>query len=267
MEPNSTGQTLQIVQITDTHLGGAADFTLQGVNCRESLDSVLELVQRQHPDPDLVLVTGDIAQDGSAEAYRYFQQKMQVFKCPVFWLAGNHDDWPTMLGVVGGLPELEKIFDAAAWRLIFLDSAVPDQIHGFLPARELDFLDQALAQARDRYALVCLHHHPVDTSCQWLNGIGVHNRRDLFARLDGHPQVRGLLWGHVHQEMDQWRGELKLMATPSTCFQFEPGSRDFRIGSQAPGYRWLELQPDGGIETGVIRTDQVGSEVGPGSKG
>lgn len=264
---NNPGRALQIVQITDMHIGKEANSSLLGMNTRESLESVLELVHRNHPDPDVVLVTGDIAQDGSVEAYRYFQQKMQAFTCPVFWFAGNHDHWPAMLDVVGGTPALDRRFRAGTWQLVFLDSAVPEKVHGFLPARELDLLNEALTDAPDRHALVCFHHHPIDTDCRWLNPIGLRNRDAFFATIDRHPQVRGVVWGHVHQEMDQQRGEVRLLATPSTCVQFEPGSRDFSVGAESPGYRWLELQPDGRIDTGIVRADHIEFEVDLNSKG
>ena len=62
-----------------------------------------------------------------------------------------------------------------------------------------------------------------------------------------------MLWGHVHQPFDQQRNGLRLLATPSTCFQFAPHSADFNVSNEAPGYRWLRLQPDGTLQTGVSR--------------
>ena len=264
---NDPGRALQVIQITDMHLGKEAQSSLLGMNTRQSLDSVLELVHRNHPNPDAVLVTGDISQDGTVEAYRYFETQMRGFDCPVFWFAGNHDKWPAMLEVVGGTSALERVFNAGPWQLVFLDSAVPDKVYGFLPGRELNLLNEALTAAPDRFALVCFHHHPIDTDCRWLNAIGLRNRDALFATLDRHPQVRGVLWGHVHQEMDQQRAGVRLLATPSTCVQFEPGSRDFSVGQEAPGYRWLRLQPDGRIDTGVVRADHIDFEVDLNSKG
>jgi Icc protein len=65
--------------------------------------------------------------------------------------------------------------------------------------------------------------------------------------------VRGLVWGHVHQALDEQRGGLTLMSTPSTCFQFVPRRDDFAIDYVAPGYRQIRLHPDGRIETRVRR--------------
>ena len=41
--------------------------------------------------------------------------------------------------------------------------------------------------------------------------------------------------------------------SPSTCVQFAPGSKSFKVDNQPPGYRWLELHIDGRLETGVSR--------------
>ncbi|KTC63185.1 hypothetical protein AO262_22830 [Pseudomonas fluorescens ABAC62] len=46
---------------------------------------------------------------------------------------------------------------------------------------------------------------------------------------------------------------MRLLASPSTCIQFAPGSEDFKVSEQAPGYRWLRLHGDGRLETGVER--------------
>ena len=262
-----SGQPLQIVQITDPHLRKEPDGTLLGMNTRESLDAVMDLVRENHPNPDVVLATGDIAQDGSVEAYRQFEQRMAFFKCPVYWFAGNHDSWPEMNQIIAGTQAAEREFHDRGWNLIFLDSAVPGKVHGFLQPKELDLLDRSLRAHPDEHALVCFHHHPIDIRCNWLNPIGLRNADAFFSVLDRYQQVKGVLWGHIHQELDEEREGVRMLATPSTCIQFEPRSKDFSVGRQAPGYRWLELYPDGRIDTGVIRADHIDFNVDYGSRG
>ena len=75
----------------------------------------------------------------------------------------------------------------------------------------------------------------------------------MFAIVERYPQVRGLLWGHIHQTWDELREGLRLMATPSTCIQFAAQSEDFKVSEEQPGYRWLRLHADGRLETGVER--------------
>jgi Icc protein len=43
--------------------------------------------------------------------------------------------------------------------------------------------------------------------------------------------------------------------------QFAPGSEHFKVGDQAPGYRWLRLHPDGGLETGVSRVADIAFDI------
>ena len=252
---------LQLIQITDPHLRADTDGTLLGMNTRQSLDAVLELVGLRHPKPDAVLATGDIAQDGTVDAYRYFDDRMAAFSCPVYWFAGNHDNRENMQTVIQGRPESARTLRQGGWQLIFLDSSVPDKVYGRLPESELQLLEEALAAYPEDYALICFHHHPVPVGCRWLDNIGLRNSDALFAILDRYPQVRGVLWGHIHQEWDERRGKVRLLASPSTCVQFEPRSDDFGVDRQAPGYRWLRLYADGEIETAVERADHIDFEV------
>jgi Icc protein len=87
----------------------------------------------------------------------------------------------------------------------------------------------------------------------WLDEIRLNNAEDLFAILDHQPQVRGLVFGHIHQAFSAERKGVALLGAPSTCIQFLPGSQDFALDAATPGFRWLELHPDGGIDTGIER--------------
>jgi len=66
-----------------------------------------------------------------------------------------------------------------------------------------------------------------------------------------------VVFGHIHQAMDLRRGGLRLLGCPSTCFQFKSDSVDFALDFLPQGYRWLELYPDGEINTAVARLDSV----------
>jgi Icc protein len=81
----------------------------------------------------------------------------------------------------------------------------------------------------------------------------VSNADQFFEVLDSFEHVRGVLWGHIHQVIDQQRNGVRFMASPSSCIQFAPNSPEFKLDLLPPGYRWLELSPDGTIETGVSR--------------
>lgn len=244
---------LTVLQITDPHLLADPEGTLLGMRTRDTLDAVLEHIRQQGEQPDVVLATGDISQDGSDESYRYFREKTAFFDCPVFWFMGNHDVRSAMDRAIAGTASNERRFRARGWQMIFLDSSVPDCVHGHLAESELEWLDRTLSEYPEEHALVCLHHHPIDISARWMNAIGLQNHDEFFAVLARHPQVRAILWGHIHQDLDQDLDGYRLLATPSTSIQFAPDSREFSVDDAPPGYRWLKLYPNGSIETRVER--------------
>jgi len=245
---------INILHITDCHLTKSEDGELLGMNTRDSLDAVLHEVNKLHAEPDYVLATGDLAQDASSDAYQYFKSKMSRFTCPISWFPGNHDDRDVMRQVIGTGSELKKVFRIGRWQFILLDSMVNGKVHGFLEQNDLKILETALNERPDLHTIVCLHHHPVDIDSAWLDNIGLHNRDDFFHIIDRFDNVKAILWGHIHQQVDEKRKGVDLYATPSTCIQFLPKSNDFAVDTISPGYRWMKLFPDGGIETDVVRT-------------
>ena len=96
---------------------------------------------------------------------------------------------------------------------------------------------------------------------KWLDKIGLHNNHDLLDIIAKHPNVRCVLWGHVHQDSDRLINGVRYISSPSTCIQFKPYSTEFAIDDLAPGYRWLDLNIDGSIETGVERVNEVAFSV------
>jgi Icc protein len=137
------------------------------------------------------------------------------------------------------------------WLLLFLDSTIANETGGHLNPAQLAELETALASHPRLHTLICLHHQPVPVGSQWIDSIGLNNPADLFEVVNRHPQVKGMLCGHVHQHFEGRQDHIKLMATPSTCIQFLAGQDDFAIDHCPPGYRWLALLPDGEICTGV----------------
>jgi Icc protein len=256
-----------LVQLSDSHLFAKADGTLLGMCTRDSLQKVIESVLAEQSQVDLVVASGDVSQDGSVESYEAFRQLSGEIEAPKRWFPGNHDESQEMLLAAQQSDLLDPVIDIGNWRVTLLDSSVPGSVPGYLADQQLQLLAQSLSEAPERHHLVCLHHNPVPIGCEWMNPIGLRNPDALFAVLERFPQVRAVLWGHVHQEYDQMRGDVRLLASPSTCIQFAPGSVDFKVDTTAPGYRWLRLYDDGRLETGVSRVVCMDFEVDYGGEG
>ncbi|PAV25863.1 3',5'-cyclic-AMP phosphodiesterase [Tamilnaduibacter salinus] len=253
--PSKRPNPLRVLQLTDPHLMADPFGELLGIRTRESLDAVIDQVRGEGRVPDLIIASGDIAQDGSQTAYRAFRDRVSVFDCPVIWFAGNHDDVPSMNAVIEETESARRRVLTGGWQFIGLDSSVPGHVHGALSDDELQYLRDCLAECPKTPTLVALHHHPVDVGCDWMAAIGVRNGAELMDLLRRSPQVKIVLWGHIHQVFDRVEGHLRMLASPSTCIQFAPDSSDFAVDQRSPGYRWLELGPDGDVDTWVRRVD------------
>ena len=260
-------KVIQIVQVTDCHLFSAEGGALLGMNTQQSLDRVLDLVRVESKPMDLILATGDLAQDGTVESYNMLKQKLDSFQVPMYWLAGNHDVPQHMVEATKDSDFLNKAIKIDNWQIIMLHTAVEGKVHGYLETEELAFLDKCLTESPERHHLVCMHHHPIPTGCEWLDDLDVKNADELFAVLEKHNNVRAVLWGHVHQHMDVMRDKVRFMATPSTSVQFKKGSANFAADMLMPGYRWLSLHEDGSIETEVSRVDNFDFKVDYSVKG
>ena len=255
IERNNTERPIELVQITDTHLGKQPGDKLLGMDTDQSLAHVIELINQQHPSPDMLLATGDLSNGGALTSYERFQAATQHIADHTLWLPGNHDDLEAMKEKMRGDNALGRNIEIGNWQIIMLNSSTPGEVGGSFDPEELAFLQQSLTDSEADHTLLCLHHHPIDCGCDWLDGQRVSNADEFFAVVDQFSTVRGVLWGHIHQNIDQLRNGVRLMATPSTCIQFAPNSPGFKLDRLNPGYRWLSLHKDGAIETDVCRVE------------
>lgn len=249
---------LRVLHLTDPHLHHDPDARMGGMDTRRSWNAVLAAVAAQ-AKPDLVLVTGDIVHDHDAETYRGVMRDLAALGAPALLLPGNHDDSALFRATIPeqGAVARPSHCRVGNWLIILLDSTVTGAAHGHLDTDQLAGLRHALRTHPDCQVLVCLHHHPVPMGSSWLDRIGVNNGDALFSVVDDCPRVRLVLWGHVHQVHDSWRGAVRLLATPSTCMQFRPNQDHPGFDDQPPGWRWLELSPDGAVSTTVGRLPEL----------
>lgn len=253
---------LRVVQFSDSHLFASTDGKLLGLNTDDSLNRVLDLIEKEQPAMDLLLATGDLSQDASVASYRRLLGKLERFPVPCYWLEGNHDVTAPMRESLGSPDKLSPcVVEIGNWSIVMLDSTIPYEVPGELDEGDLAFLEQSLDAARGRHVMVCLHHHPIPLGCKWLDTQVVSSADRFFDILDRYDHVRAVVWGHVHQEYDGERKNVNLYAVPSTCVQFKPQSEDFAIDDAAPGYRWFDLHADGRIDTGVSRVQGIRFEV------
>lgn len=193
---------LTIVHLSDSHFGaydGAADRTRR----------VLAHVDGLDPSPDVVLLTGDIADHGAPEEYRAVRALLdaRTGPAPLLVCPGNHDVRAAYAAGLRDLPAerpddpINEAHLVAGVKFCMLDSLVTappgERIdHGLLGAGALEWLDRELASGEP--AFVCLHHPPVDVHIDVMDPIGLRNAAELEAVLRRHDNVVATLAGHAH---------------------------------------------------------------------
>lgn len=245
---------VRLLQISDTHLFADPNRDLLGIVTAASFQAVLDAIADLPIAHDVVLATGDLSQDHTAESYQRFASMANNLNKPIHWLPGNHDHRVLMqneLQTAGIRPEMQLVSEH--WQVILLDSQVYGTPHGWLSHLQLEQLETALQQHPEKHALICLHHHTFPVGSIWLDQHDLKNANDFLAVLARYPQVRAVLCGHVHQEYDQLHQGIRFLTSPSTCVQFKPLNVDFALDTLSPGWRYLQLYPDGSIATQVWR--------------
>ncbi len=249
---------LLIAQVTDIHLFAQTHQRLLGLPTADSLVATIHQLQQLQPQPDFLLLTGDLSQDGTAPSYDRLQTLLAPLRLPIYWLPGNHDDLAVMSeSLIHPQFLADKSFQAGGWQFVLLNSAVPGCVHGQLAPESLVWLDQQLQHSADRPTLVSLHHPPFQVHSDWLDTSILQNAADLFAVLDRHPQVKLVLFGHIHQSFHCQRRGVNYLGSPSTSIQFQPQSSDFALDHEKPGFRLLRLYPDGTWQTEIKRVAYV----------
>jgi Icc protein len=246
--------SLRILQITDTHLFADVGGTLAGVTTDRTHAQVIERVLAEHWPVDCILATGDLVHDGTESGYRRFKRNFEALGVRTLVIPGNHDDPAAMRRVFDrGRVTWSDNAVLGNWQFIMLNSWQAGSAGGRLGEAQLALLAQHLERHPRQHALIALHHHPVAMDSLWIDGIGLADGAELMALVDRYPQVRAVVWGHVHQAFDATRGGVRLLGCPSTCIQFRPRSAEFAVDDRPPGFRWLQLHADGRIDTAVYR--------------
>lgn len=274
-----------LAQITDTHLLADETTPLRGCYPLANLKAVLRQVH--HRGPDLLLLTGDLADQGDRAAYQQLQSAIAPFPLPVAWLPGNHDRLDRLQASFQqpqhyGEGRPGRAVDLGySWRLLLLNSVWPGSSwgEGFLSAASLAWLQAELKAHGARPTAIALHHHPVPVGLDWVDQMQLRNAAELLELLAAFAQVRLVLFGHVHQEFQQQlalqspmgaRRSLWFYGCPATACQVMPAAQAavaaVAAGVQGsatptnspahlPGFRLFHLYGDGSHASQVHRVD------------
>jgi Icc protein len=244
---------MRIIQLTDCHIYGDAASNFDGINTKKTFERVLEGVQKVKK-PDLVVGTGDLSMDGSPQSYSWLRQRLERIDAPVILIPGNHDQQDELENRIGSKCFLKcssLVIDP--WCFHFLNTAHAGSHAGRILNNDLSTLTSNLGKNRETFNVIFMHHPPVKVGSIWLDDIGLINATEFWHSIED-ASVKLIVCGHIHQELDIVRKNVRVLTSPSTCLQFKPLTKEYSADSLAPGFRMIDFSPDGSITTDVIRT-------------
>jgi 3',5'-cyclic AMP phosphodiesterase CpdA len=237
-----------IAHVSDTHFGGPRD-------ARARAERILAHLLAMDPRPDVLLVSGDVADHGLPEEYAEARAVLDTWPGPKLVGTGNHD---VREAFARGLLDQDVVtgplvmgLEAADFRILMLDSLVPARDgkrvdHGELGEGQLAWLDEELA-ADDRPAFVALHHPPSDIGLELMAPILLKDPEPLELVLMQHDHVVATLVGHAHTACATTFARRPLLVGGGSASTVTLDAEDVpRVWEAAPPTLALHLLHDGG---------------------
>jgi 3',5'-cyclic AMP phosphodiesterase CpdA len=200
-----SARPILIAQISDLHIKRPGELAYGRVDTAAALTRCVEALNRFVPQPDLVVISGDLVDTPSVAAYGHLKRLLAALRVPFATLPGNHDGrgmlrdvWPDHQHAQrdGALNSTRSVGDLD---IVLIDSSVPGAPHGMLDEQTLTWLDTTLGASTTRPALLFLHHPPFATGIGHMDAQNLRNADALAAILRQHPRAQLIAAGHVHR--------------------------------------------------------------------
>jgi 3',5'-cyclic AMP phosphodiesterase CpdA len=232
---------------------------------RRAVAAVAALV----PQPDCVVVTGDLTDCGLEEEYEIVRDCLAALSMPVFVIPGNHDRRENLAAVLRGshyyLPTAgfqHYVIEDFPVRLVALDTVVPGEGGGALCAAREDWVAKRLNEGGGSPTLLLMHHPPFLTGVSGMDELICRTSPRFAALIRSHPEIERILCGHYHRPIQvRFAGTIGFVA-PGTAHQvaldLRPGEPN-RFILEPPGFAVHAWWPETGV---VSHTQQIG-DFGP----
>lgn len=218
-----------IAQISDTHILVPSDDESAATLRADCLRACVAAINEEQPD--VVILTGDTVQHGRPEEYALLRELLEPLEAPLYFVPGNRDDNRNMRAAFEDksfLPAngefLHYAIEDYDVRLVAIDSTLTGERKGRFCEERQAWLEKVLSEQPDRPTLLFIHHPPFDVGHHYVGGYRLPGEAmALEAVVKRHPQVKGMLCGHVHWPIERrWAGtEARIM--PSVAIDVRKG--------------------------------------------
>ena len=259
-----------IAHLSDPHLRAQGTLYQGLVDSNAMFDQAVATLNALTPKPDIVIVSGDLVDDGTQAEYDTVRRAFAPIDQPVFAIPGNHDDregFRACFQKDGYIPETGPIHFAVGddWpvRLIGFDITVPDDHYGDMTDEACDWLSAKLAEQPEKPTVLMMHQPPFDSGIPYIDAYNCRRGDRLAEILSGYRNVERVLCGHIHRFMQVRFGGTLLATAPSTTTAIALRLQDDAEPAsyvEPPALLLHHWKPDTGLITHHV---PIGSFPGP----
>lgn len=236
---------MRILQMSDIHLRVDGQLSFHKMNTMEAFRQSIAHFENLVHQPDMFIITGDLADNGNAAAYEVMQLMLHRLKRPVYIVPGNHDNrdafrsyFPEMCPIEDDIaPYICYTLDDFPVRVIVVDTIDQGKHWGGLSETVGKWLEAKLQEEPDKPTMVFTHHPPFKSGLPLMDE--PFGNVDEFARILKTHNNLTLCCGHLHHATTtNWQGIRVLTCPPISMLMdldFSPTGGDAFYLSD-PGY-------------------------------
>lgn len=161
---------MPIAQLSDPHVRPDGVLHQDVAPSNAQFAAAIAALNALDPRPDLVLLSGDLVDKGTAPGYANLRELLAGLEIPSLAIPGNHDDRDAFREAFSDhdyLPDTGPMHFTAGGHgpvcIVALDVTIPGLHHGTVDPGAARWLDDALAAEPDHPTIVMMHQPPFDT--------------------------------------------------------------------------------------------------------
>jgi 3',5'-cyclic AMP phosphodiesterase CpdA len=259
-----------IAQISDPHIRPGKQLYKNLVDSNAMFAAAVRHLNALDPRPDLVLLSGDLVDEGSPAEYARARELLAALAIPFLVIPGNHDEREAFRAAFHDQAYLPPagpfhyvIDRAGPVRIVALDVTLPGLHHGAVDDTSLAWLDGALAAEPERPTIIMMHQPPFACGIPYLDLYWCEGGERLAAVVARYPAIERIVCGHVHRFMQLRFAGTLLCTAPSTvtaiALQLRPDAEPLS-SIEPPACLLHHWRPDTGL---ITHLSPIGAFAGP----
>jgi Icc protein len=239
---------MRIAHISDFHLPSRPGRQVNGAYPYENLKKAVGEIKRQSPKVDLIVLGGDLFEDGDKADYAPVFELFGELQVPVHAVVGNHDHLPSLRKAAGpaanGNATGYYSFDQGGHHCVILNSAGTGKPYGRLEEPQLLWLSADLHEHRFKPILIFMHHPPFDSGVGWLDKIRLLNVEGFWGIIPPFAgNILGVFVSHLHLAVTCRYRQTLLVSSPGVCWQYAGGGDAAKsaLSDEPPGFNLIDV--------------------------